>query len=436
MKLRRILSVTAAAAVALSLAGCSIRTNMNEFESCITSIDLKDTAIVAKPTGEAVAGAEGLDVTYLDFKKEYLYFLKSYGATDDTKDTNAVSYAQQRSYIINYLVEERIVNTKAKEMGIDNFSQEEFDKLNADLQKNLEAQYEYFGEAADYGTLAEGQEITDEQKLARGKEEFGKYIADCGMTEDDLFLWQRYELVETKMKEEITKDIVIEKSEAEDVLNQYIDNVKKTYEESPEKYEQSGTGSQFWLPEGTRNIKHILIGLEEIDSDEIMAMRSGGDEAGADKLREEKLAEIKAEAEDIMKQLDEGADFDELISEHSADAAGSAMYPDGYTVIPNSTSYMEEFVEAAFATENIGEYVLTATDYGWHIVMYAGDAEVPQETLDTYIEYITETLTDNAKEAKYEETIAKWKAEYAYEIDYEALAITVPVQTAEADNAQ
>ena len=54
--------------------------------------------------------------------------------------------------------------------------------------------------------------------------------------------------------------------------------------------------------------------------------------------------------------LDNGADFDELIAEYSADAAGSEMYPEGYTVIPNSVSHVKEFVEAAkfpFVSSNV-----------------------------------------------------------------------------------
>ena len=431
MKITRFISFGAATAVALSLAGCTVRTGTNLFESCITSVDLKDDDIIASPAAAELAENGGLDISYLEFKKEYLYYLHSMNAQDDSKDEKAATYASQREYIINYLVNERIINDKAHQMGLDNFTQEELDKLEEDFQKNLTAQYEYFGEAADYGTLAAGETVSEDEKLLRGEQEFDKYLADCLMTKDDLLVWQRNALIAEKVEAEITKDVVIERSEAEDVLNGYIEEVKAVYAEDPEAYETTGTYTSFWLPEGSRNIKHILIGLEEIDSDEIMALRSSGDDEGADALRKEKLADIKQQADEIVNMLDNGADFDELIAEYSADAAGSAAFPNGYTVIPDSISYVDEFVDAAYSISNIGEYVLAASDYGWHIVMYASDASVPQEDLDMFIGYIEETLVDKAKTAKYEETLAQWAEEYAYEIDYEALALTAPSQTAE-----
>lgn len=432
MKIRKLLSLTAAAAVTLSLVGCSIRTGTNIFQSCITSMKLDDEDIVASPKGEGIENADELAIDYLDFKKEYLYYLRSNNATDDMDEANAATFAAQREKIINYLVNERIINDKAREMGLDNFTQEELDALEAEYQENLNTQFEYFGDYADYGTLAEGETVSAEEKLARGEEEFDKYLADCLLTRDDLLMWQRNALIVEKVEEAITADVTVDRAEAEDVLNRYIEDVKAVYAEDPVEYETGGTYTSFWLPEEARNVKHILIGLEEIDSDEIMAMRSGGDEEGADALREEKLAEIRQQADEIVNMLDNGADFDELIAEYSADAAGSEAFPNGYTVIPDSVSYVDDFVDAAYLLENIGDYVLAASDYGWHIVLYASDASVPQEDLDLFIDYIHETLTATAKQNKYEETMAQWAEEYAFEIDYEALAIEAPVETAEA----
>ena len=432
MKIRKILSLTAAAAIALTLTGCNIRTGTNIFESCIVSMDLDDEDIVALPAGEAHKDSKELEISYLDFKKEYLYYLRGYSAKDDTEEEYAETFRAQRETIINYLINERILNDKAHEMGLDNFTQEELDALEEEYQKNLTAQYEYFGEYADYGTLAEGETVSAEEKLQRGEEEFDKYLADCLLTRDDLLMWQRNALIAEKVKEEIAKSVIVDRAEAEDVLAKYIEDVKKIYAEDPVAYETEGAYTSFWLPDDARNIKHILIALEEIDSDEIMALRKSGDEEGADALREEKLAEIKQQADEIVNMLDNGADFDELIPEYSADAAGSAAFPSGYTLIPDSVSYVDDFVDAAYSLENIGDYTLAASDYGWHIVLYASDASVPQEDLDMFTGYILENLVSKAQEAKYEETLKQWSEEYDYEVNYEALAIAVTVDTAEA----
>ncbi len=437
MKLRRILSLAAAVAIAVSAAGCSIKVNTNDFESVITSVKLDDEDVVAKPTGEAHKGDDALVIDYLDFKKEYLYWLKSYEITDDSADEALITCATQRSSIITYLINERIINDKAAELGVDQFTQEELDKLEADYQENLKAQFEYFGTyVADYGTLAEGETIGEDLMLSRGEVEFDKYLADCQLTRDDLLTWQRNALLVEKVQQAVTKDIVIDDSDAQDVLDGYIATIKQLYEEDPVSYETGGQNMSFWLPEGSRNIKHILIAMEEMDSDEIAYLRDSGDEAGADALRAEKLAPLEQQATEIINMLDNGADFDELIKEFSADAAGSAMYPEGYTVIPNSVSFVEDFVEAAYAVENIGDYVLAASDYGWHIVMYASDAEIPQETLDMYKGYVMESLMEKAQTETFNNALTEWQKEYGYEIDYEALNISEPAETAETAAAE
>ncbi len=435
MKIRRILSLAAAAAIAVSITGCSIKVNTNDFESAITSIKLDDDDILAAPTGEAYTANATLAINYLDFKKEYLYWMKSYNVTDDSAEEYAEECTTQRNSIITYLINERIINDKAHELGLDNFTAEELEQLEADFQKNLNTQYEYFGSKADYGTLAADETLGEALLLERGKQEFEKYLADCGMTEDDLLIWQRNALLVEKIKADIVKDVVIEESEAKDVLDGYLETVKQMYKDDPLTYETGGQYMSFWLPEESRKIKHILIAMDEVDSDEIAYMRDSGDVEGANELRAEKLAPLEEQANEILEMLDNGADFDELIAEYSADAAGSEMYPNGYTVIPNSVSYVPEFVEAAFATENKGDYVLAASDYGWHIVMYADKAEISQETLDMYLGYVMETLVETAQTETFNSTLLQWQKDYGYDIDYDALNIPEPeVQaTAEAD---
>ena len=439
MKTRRILSTAAACIIAASLTGCSIRTGTSKFESIITSVDLKDTYVVAAPTGEGYTASDALDIDYLDFKKEYLYWLKSYnqryGIETDTDEKYAENCTQQRAAIISYMVEERVILDKAHELGLDVLTQEEMDALDADYQENLKTQYEYFGESADYGTLAEGETVSDAEMLQRGEEEFDKYLADCMLTKEDLLIWQKNALLIEKVQKEVTKDITIDRSEAEDVLEDYIQVVKDLYKEDPKKYETGGQYSSFWLPEEARNIKHILIMFDEVDGDEISALRGLDENEEADALRDQKLAELEPKANEIMAMLDAGDDFDELIKAYSDDADGSMMYPNGYTVIPGSTTYVDEFVKGAFELENVGDYKLVYSDFGWHIMLYASDAKVSQETLDEFVDYIHETLESTAKSDKYNELMGEWMEAYSYEIDYKALNIPEPVETAEAESA-
>lgn len=424
MSIKRIMALAAAAAVALS-AGCSIQvgTKNKTFADSINSIKLDDKAIIASPQGVEGDERKALEIDYLTFKKEYLYWMLTNGITDDTADKTAEAAAAQRSSIIEYLINEKIIATKAKELGVDTFTQEELDSLEADYQEKIKENIKVFSENADYGDLTEA-EITDELKLKRGEEDFDKFLANALITREDLLMWQRSALMTEKLIEEVTKDVSVDRSEAEDTLNNYIETVKKLYEEEPLTYEAGGEYTSFWLPEGSRLVKHILIGFEESKADEISATRASGDEEGADALREEALKDIEQQTTEIKNMLDNGADFDELIEEYSDDAAGSKVFPDGYTVVPGSVSFVSEFVEAAFSIENVGEYVLAPSDYGYHIVMYNGEAKINEEDLTEYVDYIAETLQVSAENAKFDETMEKWRSEYNYKIEYDALGIT------------
>lgn len=414
-------AITCAAAVVMMTAacGCSIKVGTNRQPG--------DSEIMARPGGSGAENADELSVNYLSFKKEYLYWLRSMGITDDSDETVAEECAQRRSLIINYLINEQIIADKARKMGI-TFTEEELSALEEEYNANIEEQIAYFGQLADFGT-ADADSISDSEIRARGEQLFDEYLADCLLTRDDLLMWQRSELLTQKVKDEVTKDTAIDRSEAEQTLEEYISGIEEAYNEDPFNYEYNmDSYSSFWVPEGTRRIKHILIKFSDSAADEITDCRRNGDDESADSIREKALESKLDEITEIKNMLDNGSDFDELAQQYSEDS-GLAAYPDGYLVIPDGTTYLEEFQQAAFELENIGDYTLAGTDIGWHIVLYAGDARVDPEQLEQYTDYIYEELNANAAEIKFSQTLEEWKAEYAYEIDYTALKIDEPSQS-------
>ena len=413
MKKTKILCAAVLAAV-MSLSGCSVRFNTNK--------KIADDYIVAQPMAEAYKDDKTLEIDYLTFKKEYLFWLNNNGITDDSDETYAEDCTNQRSSIISYLINEAIVRDKADELGV-KLTEEDYAQIEEDFNSYVDEQIEYYGKIADYSDLGTGEAITDELRSERGAEAFDKYLAESRLTRDDLLMWQRSEALTNKVIAEVTKDVSIDRSVAEERYNDFIENtVKPAYESDPSAFEQNSYDS-FWLPEGTRRAKHILLMMDDTKVDEIAKLRSEGDDEAADKLREETLAPMEEQIIGIKNMLDNGGDFDELIGEFSDDAAGSQAYPDGYTITPASTSYVAGFKEALYGLEQIGEYTVIATDLGWHIVMYAGDAEISEETTNQYIDYILSEAISSAANAKFNQTLEEWIEEYDYRIDTEALKI-------------
>ena len=75
--------------------------------------------------------------------------------------------------------------------------------------------------------------------------------------------------------------------------------------------------------------------------------------------------QTKALAEEVLKQIRDGADFDELMKEYGEDP-GMAEHPEGYTFTDGE--FVEEFYNATAAME-IGEVSgLVRSSYGYHII--------------------------------------------------------------------
>ena len=411
MKFSKILRTGTAVLMAGALCGCSIKFG--------TETEPKPDAVVAyATTGD---GADSLKITYAEFKKEYNFYLKGSGIEDDTASNVASTCKSQRQTIINYLVNERIINLKAKEMGISELTSEEMSKVESEYNSQIDEQVSYYGENASYGNES-GTSVSDEEKNSRGNEDFDAFLTECGLTRDDLLIWSTNSMITQKMLAELGKDL--DRAEAEKTFNEYVEKVKALYEDNTSQYEQGGFTS-VWVPEGSRLIKHILLGFDGTVTDEITLKRKNGDDAGANALREEKAAELQSKVDEVQQKLDDGEEFKKLMLQYSSDAAGSSMYPDGYVVIPKGTRYMAEFQEAAFVPEKKGDRTVCVTDYGVHIMIYADDAKVSDEAKKEFIDEIFEQQV----QVKFAETMDEWKVEYNFKIDYEALRLDEPQES-------
>ncbi len=108
-----------------------------------------------------------------------------------------------------------------------------------------------------------------------------------------------------------------------------------------------------------RTVKHILISNQAPE--------------GVDPAAEDQPADYdavaKGTADDLYKQLKDGADFDKLMNEHSDDGRDEEgnLYSTSYTMAQDG-SMVKEFEDAAFALE-IGEISEPVqTTYGYHIL--------------------------------------------------------------------
>lgn len=415
MNFRKITAAVSAAAIALCC-GCSVRSSSD----------------AAWPTGKVDNKAK-LTVSIDAFNKEYKFWLSGQQILDDTASEVADSCAEQRNAIINYLINEKIVLDQAEKLGVTltEEDQAEIDNIyNTSIEQYIE-QYKSSVNAGETGT----SEVKGEAAIKEEAEKlFDEKLTACGMTRDDILLSIRSDKIMQKLKEKLSENITVEYSEAEAEFKELIDGVQQMYEESPQYYESYPYYSYYWIPENSRMIKHILLTFDDADAEKISALRTDGDDEGADAAREAAAEKLKPQAEEIISKLDAGADFDELMKEYSSDP-GKDSYPDGYMVTPNGEIYLKEFQQGAYELEKIGDYKLVATDIGCHIMLYAADALVDEEIHKQIIDSLYEDLKEEAQTAAYSTAMKQWRDEYDYDIAYTALNIEKPAETAESSSA-
>jgi parvulin-like peptidyl-prolyl isomerase len=158
----------------------------------------------------------------------------------------------------------------------------------------------------------------DEKKLADALEE-------QGLTEDALRETLRFSLLADEIYKAVTKDVKITDAEALASYNQNRD--------------------QYGTPE-SRQVRHILI-------------------AEKDSNGQVDFPQSKTKADDVYAQLRGGADFEDLVQQHSDDTGTKAQ---GGKYLANRGQSVPEFDEAAFKlkTNEISRPV--RTQYGYHLI--------------------------------------------------------------------
>lgn len=122
------------------------------------------------------------------------------------------------------------------------------------------------------------------------------------------------------------------------------------------------------------------------------------------------LVKTKEEAEAIVKQLDEGADFEKLANEHTTDPSGKTSGGDlGYF---GPGQMVPEFEKAAFALE-VGGYTKTPvqSQFGFHVIKLEEKRKREPVKFDDVKEQIRQLLFRDTYFAKVKETRAAAKIE-------------------------
>lgn len=382
------------------------------FSSCKKS---EDKIVVARVGKEKITLAE--------FNEEYGFYLTQYNIEDDTAEEVAEDTESVRQYVIEFLIDQKVEALWAKELGLSKLTDEENTELTNDYNEMMDAWLEFFIEEA----LASDSSLNEEEAKKEGEKRIEEYLKENGYSNESFLTYQRELFVSQKLFDEITKDIEIKDEDVKKAYDENVASAKAKYETSPSQFEKDCLGEGeiiYYVPEGTKRVKHILTVFDDEDMKKISELRGSGDDEGADKLRQEALKRIEGKAQEILDSLKkDGSNFDKVMKEKSQDP-GVVNYPEGYVVTKQGKSYVEEFSKAALGLKKPNDMTgLIGTDTGYHIIMLVEDVKSGAIEYDKIKETLQENISLTEKQADYTEKFQEKKESYKIKINNKKLRI-------------
>ena len=363
----------------------------------------------------------------------YLYMLSSYGYS--TEEEGMLEMINQ--YALENTIRLEIIKQKAKEMGLDQLSDEESAQIDEEAKASWESQLTSIEESAGIT-----EESSDDDRAAARADALAEMEAQ-GYTEASYLESYRdnavANLMINRVRDKVSEGLTVSEEDVLKHFQELVDEDKATYENDVSSYEfytQYYGQPSYYVPEGYRGITHILLKVDdellnnwkdlsarleeqEEAAEEAEATAEGTEgtaaesEATAEPVTQEMvdaakqaiLDSVKEITEEIKAKLDAGASFSDLIQEYGTDPgmqSGSDYLTTGYSVHADSILWDPAFTEAAMALGKVGDVSEPVVgQYGVHILHYlrdiaGGAVELTDEMKEQFRSEILEELRSEA----------------------------------------
>lgn len=283
------------------------------------------------------------------------------------------------------------------------------------------------------------------------KEDAELAAQQAGYTQKAIDFAFRNNEVSNRLRQHYTADVTVSDDDILEAFDALIAEQKETYQTTSAQYATDVLNDAMivYHPEGYRYIKNIVIAMPddvmaqieekdyalyelsyelymiemelsagEMDDDRKASLEADYATHTAEALQLEAdiqalvqtgLDQVRGKAEEVLALCQaEGADFDAIMAEHSADVATGELVTRGYPVSAETTAYVESFTTASMALENIGDISgLVESEYGFHILKYASDVVSGVVPLDDVKDAIAETALAEKKETVLNDAMVK-----------------------------
>lgn len=460
MRKKALLAVLMAAVLLLS--GCTLIVKDQAVDDATEIIRMGDQVITKAKVKEEIQNQ----------LESMAYMYSMYGYSYDTTDPNNIASAQDSA--IEDLKQDLALTAKAKELGLDQLTEEETEAVKADAQKS-------YDDALDYVKtymLTDTEGMDDDAIAAAAADK----LTEMGVTYDSYLEAQTKAKIDEKLREYAVKDVAVTDDEIQAEFDSKVEADKTTYGENAASWATAANNGTtlYYTPAGVRRVKQILTKFKDEDQTAITEAQAKVTEANTartaaqakidaanetlalegdtDEIKEAKAAaqadldaaqqelndadqaltdatkavedatnkafeNLDEEVDAILAELDaEGADWQKIMDEKNQDP-GMASNPKGYAVAAGMTNFDSAFVDAAMALEKPGDHSgkVRGSAYGYYIIRYESDETEGPIVLDEVKESISSSLLTTKQNEAYNAAVAQWVEEAGIKVDLNAL---------------
>ncbi len=455
--MKKWISVLLAAVMLLPLiAACQLTdegaNDPNATDPAETELDL--AAIVATVGGEEITLGEMK--TLFDSYVEYF----SYYGYDVTSDEATLHSFQDD--LVNRMVEDKLVEYKAKQLGYDQLDAEGQAELDSRVEEELGAMEDYYRQQAEDEFASDSSVDVEARIIELILEEAAYNMAKDDATYEEYAEFLKKDIVASYLEELLKagelKDVAVGEEEIQAKYDELLaaDTAAYTedaaaYKTNQDAYESAGEGlPALYVPEGYHRIYDIFIAFEGTLSTDYAAKEAemkklkteyqdlafadalaGNTENAArmaeilaqynalqaecDGLYGEYAASAKAKIDEIYAKLQGGADFKELMladSENENFKSSELFAERGIllsTVDESEYDWLER-TKQVFSTLGAGEYSEPfAEEDGYHIIFYVGDETAGARPLADVYEAIRSQVLEGLMETEWQALLDAWK---------------------------
>ncbi len=374
--------------------------------------DITDTATpgpeVDNDAAKVVVEINGELIYYDEYYEQYANYCSANGIAEDDETYGPI--IQQMA--MDVLVSDKVLQQKMEELGYMDLSDEKMAEAEQSAQEEINYNIDYlYGEEI---AAALGEDYTDEEYDAALAGYEQTLLDTYSLVKEDIVAQHVLQVAAAVANEEFVKDIEPTEEEVQAQYDEYVAQDKEELEADPTMYVSYfiDDSPAYYVPAGVRQVLHVLTAIDDDTQAAISLLRDEGYDDQADILRNTALAKIEDEANVLLGKLESGElDFEEaaLSADYSDD---TGMVAEGYPVVEGTDSYAGEFTAASMALEKAGDMTgLVATDFGYHIIKYIGDATEGAVSYDSVHDDIAEALKTSQQVDAWQAQMDQWEEE-------------------------